>query len=409
MPKKAKELSAIQVRKLTKPGLHAVGGVAGLLLQVTPSGARSWILRATVGNRRRDIGLGGFPDVDLAYARDRARETRELIRQGIDPVEHKKAMKAELIASQAKARTFAECARLYLAKKGHEFKNGKHAAQWRTTLETYAYPVIGRLPVDKVELAHIVQILEPIWTTKTETAARLRGRIESVLAYATVSGYRSGDNPARWRGNLDAVLAKPSKVKKVQHHRAIPWQEVGAFMVDLRQREGVAARALEFLILTATRSGEVRGATWEEFDLDSKTWTVPAERMKAGKTHTIPLCADAVRLLKALPRLDDSPYIFPAPRGGQLSDMALSAVMRRMSVDATPHGFRSTFRDWCAESTNYAHDVAEMALAHTIPDKVVAAYRRGDLLQKRTSLMRDWCRYLNAIAKAGAIPIRGRA
>lgn len=399
-PKKAKELTALEVKRLAKPGLHAVGGVAGLYLQVTPSGARSWILRATVGSKRRDIGLGGYPDVTLAQAREKAREARDLIARGVDPVEQKKAARTALRLAQAAEISFDEAARQFLATKRHEFKNPKHAAQWESTLQTYASPIIGRLPVAEIALPHIVQILEPIWTTKTETASRLRGRIEAVLAWATVAGYRSGDNPARWKGHLDAVLPKPSKVAKVKNHRALPIDDMGAFMVALRKREGMAAKALEFLILTAARSGEVRGATWDEIDLKAKVWTIPAERMKAGKEHRVPLSDPAVALLEALPRLAGSPYVFPSARGGMLSDMALSALMKRMAVDAVPHGFRSTFRDWCAERINYPREVAEMALAHTISDKVEAAYRRGDLFEKRRRLMADWARFCDTVQKA---------
>lgn len=408
MPIKAKELGPLDVKRITDPGLHAVGGVAGLHLQVTKTGARSWILRATVGSKRRDIGLGGFPDVTLAQAREKAREAREHIQQGIDPIEQKKAVKAALMAANAKNITFDEAARQFLKSKTREFSNPKHTQQWNSTLSTYASPIIGRLPVDKVELAHIVKILEPLWETKTETATRLRGRIEGVLAYATASGFREGDNPARWKGNLDAVLPKPGKIKKVKHHRALPWQEVGGFMAQLRERDGMAARALELLVLTATRSGEVRGAAWPEIDLQAKTWTIPAERMKAGKEHVVPLCTDAVKLLKALPRFEGTDLIFPSARGGMLSDMTLGKVLKLMGVDATAHGFRSTFRDWCAEQTNYPRDVAEMALAHTIPSAVERAYRRGDLLTKRTRLMADWCRFINTPAQAGeVVPIQG--
>lgn len=400
MPKVAKELSAVEVRRLDNPGIHAVGGVSGLLLQVTDTGARSWILRTKIGPRRREIGLGGFPEVPLAMARDKAREAKELIRQGVDPIAQRRAARTALIAADGKAITFKEAAEKFLTSKTVEFKNAKHAAQWGSTLETYAYPVIGNLPVDAVELAHVVKVLEPIWTAKTETATRLRGRIESVLSWATVSGFRSGDNPARWRGNLDAVLPKPNKLKNVQHHAAVPWREVSSFMVKLRKRDGMAARALEFLILTAARSGEVRGATWDEIDLERKVWTVPAERMKAGKEHVAPLCDDAIALLKELPRLDDSDLVFHAPRGGQLSDMTLAAVMRRMKVAATPHGFRSTFRDWTAEATAYPHEVCEMALAHSVGSAVERAYRRGDLFVKRARLMTDWSEFLNMPADA---------
>lgn len=409
MPRKAKELSAYQVRRIKRPGLHAVGGVAGLHLLVKPSGARSWILRVVIGDRRPDIGLGGYPDVSLADARSEAREVRKQIRAGVDPVAARRAAQDALRAANAKRLTFDQAARQCHAARVHEFRNEKHKNDWINSLDTHASPVIGKLPVAGVELAHVVKVLEPIWTTKTETATRVRQRIESVLAWATTSGYREGDNPARWQGNLEHVLAKPAKVRKVQHHRAIPWQQMGAFMAKLRQREGIAARALEFLILTAARSGEVRLATWDEIDLDGKLWTIPGERMKAGREHRVPLSEPVLKLLKALPRMEGSEYVFPAPRGGPLSDMSISAVCRRMEVEATPHGFRSSFRDWCAEATNYPREVAEQALAHTLESKVEAAYRRGELLPKRTRLMRDWAKFCGTVPKqADVTPIRGR-
>ena len=407
MPKKARELSAVEVRRLNSAGYHAVGGVPGLHLQVTPTGATTWILRAQVGARRRDIGLGGFPEVSLAQAREKARETREQIRQGIDPVVERKAAQARLRAVDAKALTFDEAARKFLASKTREFRNPKHAAQWASTLATYASPVLGKLPVDQIELAHIVQVLDDLWATKTETATRLRGRIEAVLAWAIVSGYRTGDNPARWKGNLDAVLPKPGKLKGVQHHKALPVDALPGFITDLRKREGIAARALEFAALTAARSGEVRGATWDEIDFDKRLWTIPAARMKAQKEHVVPLANRAIELLKSAPRLPDCDLVFPSPTGKKMSENTLGAVMKRMGVDATPHGLRSTFRDWTSEFTNYPRDVCEMALAHTIPNAVERAYRRGDLLLKRTRMMRDWENFLSLEKSAGeVIPIQ---
>ena len=409
MPKKARELSPLEIRRLTKPGCHAVGGVSGLLLQVT-KGARTWILRFRLGNKRRDMGLGPFPDVSLAQARDKAREAREQIDLGIDPVEARRETRAAHLALRSKALTFDEAGRRFLASKTREFRSDKHAAQWSSTLATYASPVIGTLPVDRVELAHVVEVMnrDNLWTTKTETATRLRGRIEAVLNWATVSGYRTGPNPAQWRGNLDAILPKPTKLKRVQHHKALPAGGMHAFMQALRQRDGIAARALEFAILTAARSGEVRGATWTEIDLKARTWTVPAERMKALRQHVVPLSDTAIALLKALPRFENCDLVFPSARLGQLSDMSLSAVLKRMKVDAVPHGFRSTFRDWCSEFTNYPREVAEMALAHTIVNKVEAAYRRGDLLEKRRRLMADWARFIDTPVAAGdVVSIRG--
>lgn len=408
MPKVAKELSAAQVQRLTKPGLHAVGGVAGLLLQVSATGARSWILRVKVGTKRRDLGLGGFPTVGLAQARERAREARELIWKGIDPVAERDAQRRALVQAQS-IPTFDECARQFLAGKRLEFKNDKHAAQWSSTLTEYASPIIGRMPVHQVELSHVVRILKPIWETKTETASRLRGRVESVLAWATVSGFRSGDNPARWRGHLDAVLAKPNKVKTVQHHAALPHEQLPEFLARLATQEGTAARALEFAILTAARSGEVRGATWEEFDLEAKVWTVPATRMKAGKEHRVPLTPAALALIKRQPQVSE--YVFAAPRGGTLSDMALSAVLRRMKVDATVHGMRSTFRDWAGETTTFDRETIEHALAHRLKDKAEAAYARGSHFEKRRKLMEAWAKFCSVRAGAASdsvTPIRSR-
>jgi len=405
MPKKAEEKSALEVSRLTKPGRYPVGVVAGLCLKVTDTGARSWVLRVMIGGKRRDVGLGGYPDVPLGLAREKARKAREDIVQGVDPIAQRAAAASALQAARGAETTFEQAARKFIESKSAEWKNAKHAAQWGATLETYAYPVIGSLQVRDVVLSHVVKILEPIWNTKTETATRLRGRIESVLDWATVRGFRHGENPARWKGHLDKILPKPSKVTKVEHHVALPVDDIGAFMAELRKREGVAARALEFAILTAARSGEVRGATWSEIDLDSGVWIIPGERMKAGREHRVPLSEGAIKLLQALPRYGHTDLVFVAPRGGMLSDMTMTAVMRRMEVDAVPHGFRSTFRDWAAERTAYPRDVAEMALAHTIGDKVEAAYRRGDLFEKRCRMMADWAAFCNTKVTGDVVPI----
>ncbi len=395
MPRVARELSPIEVRRLILPGFHAVGGATGLYLQVSESGARSWVLRIKIGDKRRDIGLGSFVDVPLARAREKARERREEIERGIDPIAEKRAAKAALRSAAAKSVTFDEAARRVVAMKVQEFRNPKHAAQWSSTLTTYASPVVGKLPVEAIEFGHVTEILSPIWATKTETATRLRQRVEAVLDFATAHGLRSGPNPARWKGNLDAVLPKPAKLRKVQHHRALPIDDMPSFLAELRQRAGVAARCLEFVVLTACRSGEARGARRSEIDVKAKLWTIPPERMKAGKPHRVPLSDEAMALLGALPRIAGTDLLFPAPRGGgELSDVALLAVMRRMCVDAVPHGMRSTFRDWTAERTAYPRDVAEMALAHAISDKVEAAYRRGELLEKRRRMMQDWARFV---------------
>ncbi len=409
MPKKAKELSALSVQRLTKPGLYAVGVVAGLQLQVLRSGARSWVLRAMIGGKRRDMGLGGYPDVTLAQAREKARDARAKIEHGVDPIAERAAARSALAAQRGAEVTFDEAARKFIEAKSHEWKSAKHAAQWTATLDTYASPIIGKLQVRDVALAHVIKVLEPIWTTKTETATRLRGRLESVLDWATVRGYRHGDNPARWKGHLDKILAKPSKVAKVEHHAALQVDELGAFVRDLRARDGMAARALEVLILTAARSGEIRGMRWDEIDEAAAVWTVPTERMKGGREHRVPLPDRVLEIFRTLPRIDDSPLVFQAPRGGQLSDMTLTAVMRRMKVDAVPHGFRSTFRDWASERTNYPREVAEMALAHAIENKVEAAYRRGDLFEKRRRLMADWARFCDTVQPSGGEVVRIRA
>ena len=407
MPKKAKELSALEVKRLVEPGFYSVGGVAGLHLQVTKTGARSWILRILVGNKRRDVGLGGYPDVQLAQARDKARDVREKVAQGIDPVAERQSARSALLAQQMRSITFKQAATEVIKKKQLEAGNIKHAQQWQNTLETYAFPVLGRMAVADIELVHVKQALEPIWTTKTETASRVRQRIEAVLSWATVHGHREGDNVARWKGNLDTILPAPAKIAKVKHHRALDIDDAHQFMVNLRQREGVAARCLEFVILTAARSGEARGATWSEIDLANRLWIIPASRMKAGREHRVPLSDDAVKLLEAQPRRDAGEFVFPAPRGGQLSDAGMSALIKRMGVDATPHGFRSTFRDWAAERTSTPHHVCEMALAHTIKNEAEAAYRRGDLLAKRAKLMQDWAKFINQpVATGDVTPIR---
>lgn len=394
VPRLARELGDLAVRRLDAPGMYFVGGVNGLALHITPTGARSWLLRVMIAGRRREMGLGSYPSVTLSRARDLARDARALIQKGVDPIDQQRAAQSALRAAVASALTFRQCAERYVAAHEAGWKNAKHGQQWVNTLTQYAYPVMGELLVRDVALAHVLQVLEPVWATKNETASRLRGRIELVLDWATARSMREGPNPARWRGHLDKLLAKPSKVKQTVHHAALPMGEVGAFMARLREVEGMGARALEFAILTAARSGEVRGATWAEVDLDAKLWTVPASRMKAGKEHRVPLSAAALALLKRLPRMDKVDLMFPSPKGGALSDMTLTAVMRRMKANAVPHGFRSTFRDWAAERTNYPREAAEMALAHAVGDKVEAAYRRGDLFEKRKRLMADWAAFL---------------
>ena len=436
MPKIAKELTALEVKRLAHPG-HAghakfpVGGVPGLLLQITQSGGRSWQLRTMIAGKRRVIGLGAFPTLSLAQARERAREVLVGIRRGIDPIEERKVARAALAAAQARGLTFDAAAEQFLEGKVEEFRNAKHAAQWRSTLSTYASPALGDMLVDDIRVADVQRALVPIWLEKTETATRVRGRIEAVLSWATVAGHREGDNPARWKGNLDALLPKPSKVAKVTNHPALALGDAAEWFSNLRKREGMAARALEFAALTAARSGEVRGATWDEIDLHSKLWTISAERMKAGREHRVPLTAKAISLLKSLSHEAGNNHVFPAPRGGVLSDMSLSAVMRRMqkaaetaavsagvSINdagwrdprsgrpAVPHGLRSTFRDWAAERTEFPREMAELALAHDVGSAVERAYRRGDMVERRRALMSAWARFLENDIFPSVIPLR---
>jgi integrase len=341
--------------------------------------------------------------VTLESARDSARKARGLIRDGIDPIEDKKQRKQEQLVDARRAITFSAATKQYIQAHAPGWKSRKHEKQWSSTLRDYAEKTLGLLAVDRIETAHIIKVLEPVWTTKTETATRVRQRIESVLDYCTARGFRRGDNPARWKGHLDNLLPAPGKIAKVEHFAALPWRDLPTFMQQLRVADGMGARALEFATLTAARSGEVRGATWNEIDLDRALWTIPGERMKAGRQHVVPLSAPAVKLLRDLPHFKGVGYVFPSPRGKMLSDMTLTAVLRRKGVEATAHGMRSAFRDWCAESTSYAREVAEMALAHAIESAVEAAYRRGDLMAKRTRLMRDWAAFLAAPKRAAAI------
>jgi len=403
MGRKALEKGALQVARLTKPGLHFVGGVDGLALQVVPSGARSWILRMMVGDKRRDMGLGGFPDVTLALARDAARQARAKVKLGIDPIDEARANVSQLKASQAAALTFDQCTAAYIKAKTSEWRNAKHAQQWVNTLTTYASPVMGSLLVRDIGLPHVLAVLEPIWTDKTVTASRVRGRIESVLSWATTREYRSGENPARWRGHLDTVLAAPNRIKNEEHYPTVQVSELGKFMADLRGKSGTGAKALEFGILNASRSGEVRGATWTEIDLSAKLWTIPAARMKAKRAHRVPLSDVSVDLLKALPRFADSNLVFLSPRGKQLSDMTLSQLMRRMDYKskdgrtAVPHGFRGTFKVWAHERTAFAREIVEMALAHQTENKVEAAYFDTDLMEKRVRLMATWAKFCGTL------------
>jgi integrase len=373
--------------KTAGPGRYGDGTVKGLMLVVRDNGSRAWVLRYQIGGRRRDMGLGPYPEVGLADAREKALEARRLIkRDGKDPIAER---------GRAKLKTFKEAAKALIESKRPGWRNAKHAAQWSSTLETYAYPKLGALDVQAMDTDAVLDVLRPIWTTKTETASRVRQRIEAVLDYATAIRARTGDNPARWRGHLDHLLPRPSKVRAVKHHAALDWRQAPTFMAKLSKRQGIDARALAFTILTAARSGEVRGMRWGELDLDDAVWTVPPNRIKAGREHRVPLQPAAIALL-GNPR-GPHELVFPSPikKGKPLSDATLAAVLERMKHgDVTVHGFRSTFRDWAGETTAHAREVVEAALAHRLKDKAEAAYARGDLFQKRRRLMQDWADYL---------------
>ena len=391
-------------------GMHSDGG--GLYLQVTASGGKSWLYCYMLNGKSREMGLGPLSSVGLADARKLAAECRQKRALGIDPIDARKAERAKAAVEAARSMTFKEAARSYIDAHKGSWRNAKHAAQWESTLETYAYPVLGPLPVQDITVSHVLKVIEPFWTTKTETASRVRGRIEAVLDWATVREYRNGDNPARWRGHLSEVLPARSRVQRVEHHAALLYAEMGAFMEALHAQQGIAARALEFAILTAARTNEVIGATWAEFDLKEVVWIVPAARMKAGREHRVPLSARAAAILSEMGKLakvgkarGETPmYVFPGAKPGKpLSNMAMLALLKRMGrSDLTAHGFRSTFRDWAAELTAYPHEVAEMALAHTISNKVEAAYRRGDMFERRRRLMDDWAKFCSTPAPQGS-------
>ena len=425
MPKKAKELSALSVAKIKGNGRHAVGGVNGLHLRIV-NDSRAWVLRVVVGQRfdengkqqlhRRDIGLGSYPEVSLAEARAKAHEIKAQIRNGNDPIKQKQDQLQALRIQKLRNRTFRECAQIVIANKSRELKNQKHIAQWSTTLETYIYPTLGDINIGTITKVDIAEVLRPIWIEKNETAKRIRGRIEAIFDYAKAMEYFEGDNPAEWKGNLEPILGNLKQESRP--HPSLPYDQIATFVQHLRQKDGISPKALEFAILTACRSGEIFGATWQEIDLKNKVWTIPKERMKAEKEHRVPLSEPAIELLKSIQTDTRSQsYIFPAPRtGSMLSDMSLTALIKRMHeqklkkhglgyIDPkqnrviTTHGFRSTFRDWSADKTDYPREVCEHVLAHKLPDEVEAAYLRGAYLEKRKSLMADWAEFCTTYFK----------
>jgi integrase len=415
------KLTAIEVAKAKGPKVLHDGG--GLYLRVAPNrrdadgkekpGSRAWVFRFQLDGKRRDMGLGPYPDILLAEARRRATEHRNQRRDGIDPLNAKTAQRQAQRLAVAKGRTFRQCAAQFIEKNRAGWRNPKHRQQWENTLATYVYPVIGDLPVAAIDAGLVVQVLDPIWTEKPETASRVRGRIEAVLDAATVRGFRQGPNPAQWKGNLAHILPAHSRIRKVAHHAALPFDEMPQFLAALRTRGGMAARALEFAALTAARTGEVLGARWGEFDLAAKVWTVPANRMKAGREHRVPLSEAALAVLEQVRPLalmkdgksDPAAPVFPGPRRAlPMSNMTLLMLLRRMKRDdLTAHGFRSTFSDWAAERTAYPREVVEMALAHAIENKVEAAYRRGDLFEKRRRLMEAWAQHCKMPAGTGEV------
>ncbi len=384
-------LTVKQVEKLIEPGRYR--DQHGLYLQVVAPTNRSWLFRYERKGRERWMGLGPLHTFTLQEARERARRARQQLADGIDPIDARDAERAARALDRAKSLSFRQAALQYFEAHERKWRNAKHRAQFLSTLETYVFPVIGDLPVSAIDTGLVLKCIDSIWQTKTETASRVRGRVERVLDWAMVRGYRTGENPARWKGHLSEVLPSRSQLAKVEHHAALPYHEIPAFVKDLRERTGIAALALGFTILTAARTGEIVGARWSEIDRGNRIWTIPADRMKASREHRVPLSEAAMSILEALPR--EAQFVFPGGRkGAPISNMAMATLLRRMGrADITVHGFRSTFRDWAAERTSFPNHVVEMALAHLIGDKVEAAYRRGDLLEKRRHLMASWSEY----------------
>ena len=407
MARKINQLSAAQVAKETRPGRYGDGG--GLWLQVSQFGTKAWIFRFMLNGRARQMGLGSVDTFSLKEARERARLARQQLADGVDPIEARNERKAAARAEDSKRVTFADAAALYIKAHAPGWRNAKHADQWANTLDTYAKPVIGDLSVADIDTGHVMKILEPIWSEKPETASRVRGRVEAVLDWARARHYRTGDNPARWKGHLDHLLPAKAKVAKVRHMPALPYAELPAFMGRLADMESVSARALEFTILTAVRTNETIGARWSEIDLTTKTWTIPADRMKADREHRVPLCDRALDILASLPREDGNDHVFIGGRKGRgLSNMAMLELLRGMDgvSGVTVHGFRSTFRDWAAESTNFPREIAEAALAHVLKDKTESAYQRGDLLEKRRRLMSAWDGYCTGPARRAGVVLQ---
>ena len=391
------------IKSATKAGRHSTSE-KGLYLLIKNSGQKYWILRYSIGSLRHDMSLGPFPDISVAEARKRLHEVRLIILHGKDPIEMKKQRKTALVAEKRTNITFEEFSLEVIRAKQIEWTNTKHAAQWVYSLKEYAFPVIGGKRLDQIEMDDILKILTPIWETKTETASRLRGRLEWILAAATTRKLRTGMNPALWRGLLQTILPAPKRFQKIKHHKAMPYRALPDFIKKLREMDGIAALALEFLILNANRTSEVTDA--KRIEINDDIWIIPASRMKARKEHRVPLCTRSFEIL-AIANMSDpnSEYLF-SNKGRKLSNMAMAMVLRRMGIDVTVHGFRSSFRDWVSEETNHPSEVVEMALAHRIQNQVEAAYRRGDLLARRRQLLTDWECYCNSSAINNVINLK---
>jgi len=395
-------LSTLKVSNLKRKGMHADGG--GLYLRISDSGTKAWIFRFGENGKLHDMGLGALHTISLAEAREMATECRKLRLQGIDPIIHRRASRAGRRASDAKAMTFRQCADAYMASHEDAWRNAIHRNQWRRSLVTHAYPLLGELPVAAIDTGLVMKVIEPLWKGKTETASRVRGRIESILDWAKVRGFREGENPARWRGHLDHLLPARSRVRRVQHFAALPYAQIADFMAALRQQSHIGARALEFTILTAARTEQTLGAMWSEIDLGARVWTIPPERMKSGKEHKVPLNIPALALLNSMAAIRHSEFVFPGTRSGPIYARAMAmALGRQARENITVHGFRSTFRDWAAERTTFPREVAEMALAHSVGNAVELAYRRGDMFEKRRKLMDAWADYCGKPATAGDV------
>lgn len=393
MARQVSRLSALMVNKINEKGLYPDGG--NLYLQVSEAGTKSWIFRYMINKKARSMGLGALHTISLADARIKAADCRKLLDIGIDPIQARASEEAKKKLADSRSKTFEDCATAYIDAHKASWRNVKHQNQWTSSLSTYAYPVIGKLPVQNIDVALVMKIIEPIWQKKTETANRVRGRIENILDWATAREYRQGENPARWRGKLENLLPNRSKIQRVKHHSALPYADINEFIKGLRKEGGTAAKALELVILTASRTNEVIGAKWKEFDLKKKIWIIPANRIKNGKEHRVPLSEPALSIIKTLEKYKTNDFVFPGLKAGKpLSNMAMLTLLKRMKrEDITVHGFRSSFRQWAAEQTSYQREIAEMCLSHTVGSSVERSYQRSDLFVKRHKLMNEWAGY----------------